>query len=86
MAWNPESKTILGRIDIVGRNRPFALSGHVTSFLWKWKSRGQNVIFKIMNYLFLNTNFALKLQENVERWRGNVYSTSQRNYQKFNKI
>ena len=63
-----------------------ALSGHVTSFLWKWKSRGENVIFKIMNYLFLNTIFALKLQENVERWRGNVYSTSQRNYQKFNKI
>ena len=25
-------------------------------------SRDQNMIFKIMNYLFLNTNFALKLQ------------------------
>ena len=30
-------------------------------------SRDRNVIFKIMNYLFLNANFALKYKENVER-------------------
>ena len=86
------------------KNGPFALRGHVTSFLWKWKlydfafekrlvghilnkiiviwffkpapfsqnesvrswSRDQNVIFKITNYLFLNTHLALK-HENVEK-------------------
>ena len=36
------------------------------TIFWKWVSsnwsRDQNVIFKIINYLFLNTNFALKLQ------------------------
>ena len=31
----------------------------VSSYCW---SRDQNVSFKIMNYLFLNTTFALKLQ------------------------
>ena len=40
-----------------------------------------------MNYLFLNRNFALKLQGKLlKRCRGNVYSTSERNYQMFNKI
>ena len=28
----------------------------------------------------------LNFKENVERWCGNVYSTSERNYQTFNKI
>ena len=38
-----------------------------------------------MNYLFLNRNFALKLQGNC--WKdGNVYGTSEGNYQTFNKI
>ena len=39
-----------------------------------------------MNYLFLNKNFALKLQGNCWKECGNVYSTSERNYQTFNKI
>ena len=30
----------------------------------------QNVIFKVMNYLFLNTNFALKLQG--KSWKDHV--------------
>ena len=119
-------------------NRPFALRGHVTSFLWKWKwydfafekrlvghilnkimviwffiacesirfsslfeekrmlsqarfsnphhflkmskfihfswSRDQNMIFKIMNYLSLNTNFALKLQGKC--WKDDVIMCS----------
>ena len=44
------------------------------------------MIFKIMNYLSLNTNFALKLQEKrLKRGCDNVYSTSERNYESLNK-
>ena len=41
-----------------------------------------------MNYLFLNTNFALKRQgKNLKKRRySNVYSTSERNYQTFDKL
>ena len=39
-----------------------------------------------MNYLFLNSNFALKLQGKYWKDGGNVNSTSERNYQTFNKI
>ena len=106
-------------------NRPLALRGHVTSFLWKWKlddfvietlleghllnkiiviwffkptpfvqnekvrswSRDQNLIFKIMNYGFLTQMFHLNvIRKMSKRWRGNVYSTSERNYQTFSKI
>ena len=39
-----------------------------------------------MNYLSLNTNFALKLQEKrLKRGCDNVYSTSERNYESLNK-
>ena len=34
------------------------VAGHVTT---------ENVIFKILNYLFLNSNFALIFKENVEK-------------------
>ena len=41
-----------------------------------------HVIFKIMNYLFLNANFTLELQESwKKKWCGNIYSTSECNYQ-----
>ena len=49
------------------------LVGHILNeiiVIWFFNSswsRDRNVIFKIMNYLFLNANFALKLKENVER-------------------
>ena len=94
--------------DVLEANRPFALKGHVTWFLWKCKlydfafekrlvghilnkiiviwffkpapfsqnewvrswSRDENVIFKIMNYVFLNTNFAFKLQGKC--WKDDV--------------
>ena len=89
-------------------NRPFALRGHVTSFLWKWKlydfafqktisgshlkQTNSDLVFqtrtislkwlssklvtwpkcdfKIMNYLFLNTNFVLKVQGKC--WKDDV--------------
>ena len=43
--------------DLVFQTRTIFLKWVILSW-----SRDQNMIFKIMNYLFLNTNFALKLQ------------------------
>ena len=43
--------------DLVFQIRTIFLNGQVRSW-----SRDQKVIFKIMNYLLLNTNFALKLR------------------------
>ena len=59
-----------------------------TSFLKCVSSRDQNVIFKIMNYLFLNRKFSVQLQSRkmLKRWCGNIYNTTERNYQTFNKI
>jgi len=47
--------------------------------------------FNIMNYLFLNTNFEkvafnLNFKEILKRWCGYIYSTSECNYQMFNKV
>ena len=39
-----------------------------------------------MIFFFLDTNLYLNFKENVERWCGNVNSTSERNYQTFNKL
>ena len=39
-----------------------------------------------MNFFFLDTTLYLNFKENVERWCGNVNSTSERNYQTFNKL
>ena len=43
------------------------------------------MIFEIMNYLSLNTNFALKLQGKC--WKDDVITfTAERNYETLNKI
>ena len=54
-------------------NRPFALRGHVTSFLWKWKLYDfafekrlvGHILNKIIVIWFLNPNHFLKINEFV---------------------
>ena len=59
---------ILNKIIVIGffQTRTIFLKW-VSSYSW---SHDQNVIFKIMNYFFLNTNFALKPQE--KSWKDDV--------------
>ena len=52
------------------------VAGHVTK-MW---------FLKLWITSFWTQILHLNFKENVERWCGNVYSTSERNYQTFNKI
>ena len=69
--WFCLQKTISGSYlyqnnsDLVFQTRTIFLNEYVRSW-----SRAQNVIFKTMNYLFMNRNFALKLQGNC--WKEDV--------------
>ena len=58
---------ILNKIIVIWffKPAPFSWNEYVRSW-----SRDQNVIFKIMNYFFLNTSFALKLQGGC--WKNDV--------------
>ena len=52
------------------------LAGHVTK-MW---------FLKLWITSFWTQALHLNFKEDVEKWCGNVYSTSERNYQTFNKI
>lgn len=64
---------ILNKVIVIWVFKPAAFSWNEYVPCWL---RDQNVIFNIMNYLFLNTNFAFKLQG--ECWKDDVVTSTAR--------